>query len=313
MTASFGFAGIPFGAFSLGGTDANGESMQIIAFEAPEFVLADVGGPRPKNVMERIHLERYRLDHLIRTGTVPFERVAEGGDPPDFEVELREGGSEALDCAAFTLGEYRGAYRLFRLLRTRLERDADPSDFEGVRGCVLQVSFGDGQLLPPKRSDEKAVEALAALIAGFTVDRERIARLTADAIAAGRMPEQIPIDLFTTATPDGSARLIASIGAPFGTEFSRKLGFECHLAMSTCATASTVTGEFQRLINDHDKPEIRHLLITVGGPDRDGFRYPAEELVLPLIDGHTFGWKHLRAATVHRWSDGAITPLPGPA
>jgi hypothetical protein len=62
----------------------------------------------PKETLERVQLERYRLDYLVRLGKVPFEDVRRGDDPPDFLV-TRDSSAHALDCAALTLPQKRTA------------------------------------------------------------------------------------------------------------------------------------------------------------------------------------------------------------
>ncbi len=68
---------------------------------------------------------------------------------------------------------------------------------------------------------------------------------------------------------------------------------------------SELHGEAQRIVTAHDKPEIEHLLITVGGPDIDGIRYPGEEILGAFVaegPSLTIEAEHLRSVTMHLWS-----------
>src|SRR5688572_7142638 len=68
--------------------------------------------PVPKVVQERIQLERFRFDRLVRTGILPFDAVRRGNDPPDFQVEVG-GNVLGLDVSILTLENRRLAYQLF--------------------------------------------------------------------------------------------------------------------------------------------------------------------------------------------------------
>jgi hypothetical protein len=70
----------------LQGHTADGERVIYPAFDTP----IQIASPFPsKEALERAQLEKYRLDHLLHFGKVPFEEVERGGDPPDFLVSRR--------------------------------------------------------------------------------------------------------------------------------------------------------------------------------------------------------------------------------
>jgi hypothetical protein len=68
-----------------------------------------------------------------------------------------------------------------------------------------------------------------------------------------------------------------------------------------------------RIVHDHDKAEIEHLLVTAGGPDRLGVRYPGEELLAAFIaeqEELAISVNHLRRLTLHLWAGRRIIDVP---
>lgn len=94
--------------------------------------------------------------------------------------------------------------------------------------------------------------------------------------------------------------------------FFLRTGFEIGMAYSTTDTTTTIWQELLRVVRDHDQNRIDHLLITVGGPDQDGFMFPAESYLIdtalnmpePLTDLH-----HLSRVSLHFWPNGRIVEL----
>ena len=71
--------------------------------------------------------------------------------------------------------------------------------------------------------------------------------------------------------------------------------------------------ELQRLVSDHDNGEINQLLIVIGGPNRDGVCFPAEQaLSLWLKEGavEPVSAQHLSQVTAHTWISGEIFDIP---
>src|SRR5690349_12823187 len=78
---------------SLGGHNADGEPIAVLAIEAP-MKLSLGGRTLSKQELERLHLEKYRFDALALTGELPFDEVTQvepGPDPPDFRVATNRG------------------------------------------------------------------------------------------------------------------------------------------------------------------------------------------------------------------------------
>ena len=292
----------PFDAVFVGGFTADGEPMMVLATEQPQPT-PGFTGRITKDVLERIHLERFRGDYLLRHGHVPFEEVRVGPNPPDFIVVGEV--DEALDCAAFAVETRRLGYRLVDHLRRRLLDDAGTRDFSGVRDSVVTVTFfGIDEYLPPKRTDDGIVEPLRDTIASLHIDREAVARFIAETARDDQMPDRLPVTVATT--PDGLAHVTANpIDAsqlPSGPLVER-FGFGLTFNMPHQHRIGELTPELQRLVTQHDYPTIEHLLVTAGGPDVDGIRYPSEEALAAFLLDHAPGVvaKHISRVTMHLW------------
>lgn len=282
----------------------NGEKGFIIPLETPYKVFA-IPERRPKAVLERLQLERFRLDYLARTGSLPFDEVAAGSDPPDFVVRLLNGTEENVDCAALTIGDRRMAYQLWSAFRRRLEAEASSHDFGALASTEITVWFGNGGALPPKRSGEEVLSGLVRLLRDFDFDRKKVQELT----VSGK--PLVPDEHNSATLKSGAAGFYVSV-VPFGrlqTPFAQKLGFECSLSFVQHIMASDVTRELGRVIRQHDKEPIDHLIISAGGPDRDNVQYPADDIQLDILPDREYEFKHLRRVTLHRWLTGQWVEL----
>ena len=77
-------------------------------------------------------------------------------------------------------------------------------------------------------------------------------------------------------------------------------------------TTADLRAEFERVVLSHDKPEIESLLVTAGGPDRKGIRYPAEELVAAQLveaDDLELETSHIREVRLHLWGSSEIRDI----
>jgi hypothetical protein len=294
---------------ALEGTHENGDAVIILGSDAPIQIFRR-DSRIDKETLERIQLEKFRFDSLLRSGEVPFEDVRQGSDPPDFSV-LVDGQTSHLDCAALALQNRRTAYQLFRSLRHEIMQFANSVDFGSVGGCVLHITFGEGASLPPKRGDKQALKKIVQSIAEFPDQRQEIAKLTSAILAQGGMPKRLPLDILTGEAPDSLASFSVNLvpdGSLAGT-FYEATGFECALGMSFEVTHDSTFAELSRVISQHDQESIDHLLITVGGPDREGYVYPGEEFLHRFARGHHPTCTHLRRITLHSFMTGEITDL----
>ena len=297
-----------FGAMCMQGVDQDGRPILILTAENLDRVQGFTAEIQ-KDTLERFHLESFRADYVLQMGTPPFDSVRRGPDPnmaPDFVV-VNNGAEERLDCAVLADHHRRSSYRLMENLRNRLIQGAGDRDFSGIAGCIVSVWFGESLAEhPPRRSDDSVVEPLLDLLAETRVDREGIARLIQEVAERG-FPQVMPPVVATRSTSDGSAGFVANVvaNAQAGQAFATGLGFELQLSRPAELTAESAISELRRIVSDHDKPEIEHLLVTAGGPDRAGVRYPGEEVVAAFIaeqEDLSIPADHLRRLTLHLWS-----------
>jgi hypothetical protein len=299
------------GVLTMEGATQHGERVLIVMAEQPDRV-AGFDSEVQKELLERFHLECFRADHVLSYARAPWDLVERGGDPPDFVVWSGEE-QHGVDCAVFADHHRRLGYVLMDHLRDRLVAGADGRDFSGVAGCVLSVWFGPTLSdLPPKRWDDSIIEPLLDAIAACRVDHEAVARLNAE-IAQRGFPQVMP-PVVATGSFGNNAGFVANVvaGPAEGARFSTGLGFEVQLSRPAELSAANVLQQVQRIVTSHDKPAIEKLILTAGGPDRRGIRYPAEEAVAAFLlaqEGVEVAAKHLRAVAVHLWSARRIAYL----
>jgi hypothetical protein len=271
------------GALSLGIETPDSEQGIILAFDNGQNVFGpDVRLDKP--TLERVHLERYRSDYAMRHGHFPFEGVGIGADPPDFEIQTPDGWKR-LDCMVLPFEDRRMAHALFSRLRDKLV--AEQRDFSKIADCWVQIWFNVGRGLPPKQGDQETVDQLITLLEGAEIDRAAIAAATAEIMMSG-FPQHLPEATMPRQTADGSAGVHIAPQAEgwasaTGTPFATALGFECGLAMSTTWVVSDFDAELQRVLVQHDQPEIQQALVTIGGPDKAGIRYPGEDVLVDFL------------------------------
>ncbi len=91
------------------------------------------------------------------------------------------------------------------------------------------------------------------------------------------------------------------------------MGFELAFVYNSVHRMSSLVSEWQRLINQHDKPGIQDLLFTVGGPDRSGFVHPADALLFDFMQSDPSAdvteRLHLKRVLVHYWATGKILQM----
>jgi hypothetical protein len=92
---------------------------------------------------------------------------------------------------------------------------------------------------------------------------------------------------------------------PTGPFFS-VAGYEVVLAYTTVHTATAISGCLDRLVRKHDKPGVDTLLITSGGPDRNGIMYPLEQMISDFYLAHPIALKtdYISRIIMHRWPTG---------
>jgi hypothetical protein len=281
------------------GHTLGGEPVLQLAMEQPERTAGWLRRVE-KPVLERVHLERYRSNVLIRTGSLPFEGIVVGDDPPDFIVTPPQG-RRRIDCAAFASTRRRRRYNLFNLLRER----RGVSGHQVVRWRARLHPAGVvrvGQHAAAQANRQRRRGRTAGDVASAAVDREAIERFNNE-VAANGLPEKWPSDVgphWTAGKEAGFSAVPVQPGS-LVSDFAHALGFEIQLRMSQQLLASELRVDLQRVVPDHNKPEIEQLLITAGGPDRHGLRHPGEETALRLVLGTSSALKarYLQQITFH--------------
>jgi hypothetical protein len=296
-------------AVALGGHTEGGEPMAILTLELP--MRTPFGGRRLKqHELERVHLEKYRLDVLIGSGDLPFDEVTSGMNPPDFVVSTPSG-PHGIECAAFALEKRRHAYDLFNRFRASLLDAARQKPFPHLANCSILIWFGSGNDLPPKRNDRATVDALVDMLRGATIDRPAITAL-ADSIARDGFPESLadePGWAIFSAGDAGGANINPVEPNSLQSDFARDTGFEVSLSMALPITASEVQHEIERIVAQHDQKGVDRLLISVGAPDRDGFLFPSESLVADQLPPTPVTTDHIQLITIHQFVAGEVRDL----
>ncbi len=283
-----------------------GQQVYLPFFDTPTRLLPSLPS---KEILERVQLEKYRLDCLVRTGDVPFEDVRRGAEPPDFEV-MRGESWRRLDCVALTVQEKRLAEALFTKLVEKVAVAGEDRSLEHLAGTHVTIWFGQGSQLPPRATDHSIVEEIVDALARVKVDREEIAKLTTN-IAAHGWPETLPIGFAVVDEQHFGFQVAPVDGWQPSNALSEQLGFD--LSLSYPLIIADIHSELQRLVSGHDNGKIDELLVVIGGPNRDGICFPAE---------HTFGpWlrenpiesltaQHISSVTAHVWLSGDVFDLP---
>lgn len=295
-------------AAALAGHTEDGEPIAILALEAPSKI--HFGGRRlTKRELERVHLEKYRLDMLIATGVLPFDGVTEGGNPPDFIVTTpwRE---EGIECAAFALQKRRDAYGLFDRFRARLLEARQREGLPHLADCVISVWFGSGGGLPPKTHDQATVDQLVEMLREARIDRAGVSALS-QRIAREGFPESLAdesVPIFSAGEAGGACIAPVEPNSLQG-PYAQAAGFDVGLSMSLTVTRSDVQTELERIVEKHDKPGVDRLLISVGAPDRGGLIFPSESLVIDQLAPAPVTIKHIRVVTMHTFLTGGVREL----
>jgi hypothetical protein len=290
------------------------ETTLILAMETP-ILVAHGDKPIAKGAIERMHLERYRSDYLNSTGRLPFENVRSGPDPstaPDFTVETFSG-TEVIDCTSFMVEERRHAYHLFMRVSQQIATEAAAGKLPHLEDSVIRIWFGQGASLPPKKSDDRTLSALMKTIRDCTIHREHLASIARE-IADRGFPQQLrPDDMAIFWTPNQSAGF--NVSPVDHTDQPQREGrppgnITCVLSMSSTVTSSQIQAELTRLVTEnHDNPKTDHLLITFGGPDLNGLKYPADEMLARFVTDEmlsALSVRWLKRLSLHCWTLGTI-------
>jgi hypothetical protein len=255
-----------------------------------------------KSQLEELHLQHFITDYSLAFGERLYTEFSPGNDPPDFQATTSEG-ERHVDCVQFAIQARREAYGRFDEIRRTLFA-ANPNNFGHLHGLLVYVWVitDEGGLRLPLNSKHKSdlIEQLS---------RFRFSPGTGVVTSTG-MPSVAPDNLNINTTLSGWYFCATPflVSAPVSSFFN-KMGFELSFVYTTQHTASEVWSELSRRINQHDKPEINDLVITIGGPDRNGYVHPSEEAIFDfmLLNPHPISQpEHLQRILAHGWETGRI-------
>lgn len=274
----------------------------LCSYEWPmPYFVANI--PLTKEQKEQVHLSRFCTDGLLATGTLPYLAVETGANPPDF-VCTNANTTVGLDCTQFTLPSRQMASGLFEKIRGAVLRQPR-NRFIRLRGSVVYMWFRQGQEqgLPFRINDEAAIQEVVAALENYCPDFERLK------VAAHELPQHAPdLDLEHT-TRGCTFYAVPMVNAVPNSNFFNSMGFELGYAYTTRHNREAGWREIARLINKHDKPNIDHLLITVGGPNELGFGFISEEVLMSFMleqPAVIEAPKHLSHVIIHVWGSGGI-------
>jgi hypothetical protein len=303
--------GMPL-ALGVAGTTDRSEPAVWLSLEQP------VAWMRPdarldKAFVEFAHLQRFAADARLASGADPYTAIEQNQtDPPDFFAWQEDGARVGVELAAFSIEERRQAQALFGVLKKRLI-DQQRHRTGHLAGTCVVVRFGEGQnpnTRPPRTTDEAAADELIEALVTYRPDVER---LRVDLADGG--PVQLP-PLGDITTPRQATFFAMPLlnASPTGL-FHTLTGFEIALSYTTCHTAATVGETLDRLVQDHDKPGVDVLVLSVGAPDRNGAMYPLEQFLSDLYLTHprVLTTNNIARVIMHRWGTGdAFDLLPDP-
>ncbi|MDQ1538392.1 MAG: hypothetical protein QOE58_2785 [Actinomycetota bacterium] len=285
--------------------DTPDEVLLLISNETPiELVVTPV--EMTGEDIERLHFDKFCTDWLIVQGGRPYESVAPGphpSKPPDF-VASRSGHQVGVDCVQFAVENRRLANARFSNIK-RAVAGADPNRFAHLAGLLIYVWVQEDDELAMPLGGRQRAELLDALSA------YRFQPGTGETLGSG-LPAQAP-DLGIESAGGGwrfygTPILVSAPASPF---FFRT-GFEMAFVYGSEHTARQGWDELRRRVIDHDQSAIQELIVTVGGPDKNGYIHPSEEAILDLMLQDivwSYEPKHLSAIYIHGWETGRIVRI----
>jgi hypothetical protein len=242
-----------------------------------------------KSDLESLHVARLQTDARLALGHLPFEVTGRGADPPDFLIELRKQ-QLGLEFTVLADSRRRAVEGLFSRIRQRLleEPRKNLSHLAGYN--VVAWFVGEESLaadrLPHRVNDHEAIEALVKGLrqlrpgeGGQAVGppsdyTAQLSRMGVVSSGYGCLFYAIPMKAATPAT-----------------SFFAHTGFELACLYESIHTATSIVGELDRLVRQHDRPGVDWLAVTISGPRSDGLMHPTETIL-----GNAFILSNIRLA-----------------
>jgi hypothetical protein len=197
---------------------------------------------------------------------------------------------------------------LFGRIRSRLA--SEPREkWDKISGYVIVAWFiAEDKLLPDqlphRRSDEEAINAL--------VDRLGRFEPGSDGDPVGQPSDYVRELQAMGVASSGFGCLLYALPmheAVPATEFFGRTGFEFACLYESFHTATSLTAEVDRLVKQHDKKGVDWLLVTAGGPRRDGLVHPSEMTLAKVLMQSRLPLarpKHIRRVILHTFPVGGV-------
>jgi hypothetical protein len=278
-------------------------------FDTPKQISAPF---KSKEALESAQLEKYRRDHLVYFGFVPFEEVKRGNDPPDFIVKGTQG-DLTIDCTALALEGRRRAEALFNRLVERLVNRGS-SGWKNLASCNVSVTFNEASQLPPRKHDSSVDVEIEAGLASIVVNHARLAQFSAEVRRDG-FPSEWPSDVKIPQFRHERFSLVVNPVANWQPrdQLSASLGFHLNLQYAVAVTLHNFSSELNRVVTQHDNPATQQLLLSIGGPGLNGYFYPAESMLGELLRNNPLQQveaRYIERVTAHIWETGDIIDIP---
>jgi hypothetical protein len=225
--------------------------------------------------MELAHLAGYRAALVANRHQDDYVGDAEVGlNPPDFWIELREGGRVGLELTQLASKQRRDAESRTRVLLSAIS--ARSEDFSRLDGWTIHLwRIVDGVPVMPKSFDRAALNELVGALAETDPRELRFAAPPdgwPDKLDLPRRELPSGYTFYTTEGSTGTAR------GPSRVRFDIAYYFQTDLQKDE------LVAELHRVVSQHDSdPLSDHLIVTIGGPDQDGLAYLTEFQILPTL------------------------------
>jgi hypothetical protein len=166
--------------------------------------------------------------------------------------------------------------------------------------------LGDQPEFPPAASDAEAIAEIAEKLAEFRPE------IDPTWVPSGPPPEQAPLITIGATSFGCSFHASPLMNALPDTPFFISAGFEIGFGLLTIHRPESAWRQLVQIIERKDRQGSDELLITAGGPDRDGYSFPSEELAAEIALGFEAEppmTKHLAKVRLHFWTTGRVVEL----
>ncbi|MCM3882245.1 hypothetical protein [Frankia sp. R82] len=146
-----------------------------------------------------------------------------------------------------------------RITDWMLERsDQLASRLRAHRGCVVYVGFDEEVRRTLRIRPDHMPKMVTDFLASYVPTPDLIQTSEDGLVRASWMPIRRPPSL---------------------TAFEQAFGFRLGVSYDQTLTRADLLSEFQRLVHSHDKKGADMLLVTIGTPTREGWKFPSSEII----------------------------------